>query len=81
MSARAGVLRDADSLAQAAAAAAVIPAAPATDSIDGWELSNLGAVARALIAAATARAETRGAHNRRDFPDRSPDFEHHIVVG
>jgi L-aspartate oxidase len=81
MSARAGVLRDADSLVQAAAAAAVIPAAPATDSIDGWELSNLGAVARALIAAATAREETRGAHNRRDFPDRSADFEHHIVVG
>ena len=55
--------------------------APATDSIDGWELSNLGAVARALIAAATAREETRGAHNRRDFPDRSPDFERHIVLG
>ncbi|MDQ6927391.1 MAG: L-aspartate oxidase [Actinomycetota bacterium] len=80
MSAHAGLLRDANSLAQAQAAADSVPEAPATDAVGGWELSNLGAVARALTAAATLREETRGAHNRRDFPERSEALERHIVI-
>jgi L-aspartate oxidase len=36
---------------------------------DGWELQNMLTVARIVIAAATAREETRGVHLRTDFPD------------
>lgn len=81
MSVHAGILRDAASLAEAARAAASVPPAPAHDSVDDWELSNLATVARALVTAATAREETRGAHNRSDFPARSAALERHIVVG
>ncbi|MDQ6910504.1 MAG: L-aspartate oxidase [Actinomycetota bacterium] len=81
MSAHAGLLRDADSLARAQAAANNVPSAPAADSVEEWQLSNLATVARALIAAADIRQETRGAHNRRDFPTRSEAFQRHIVVG
>ncbi|HEY4571014.1 MAG TPA: hypothetical protein VIH10_16205, partial [Kribbella sp.] len=36
----------------------------------GWEATNLVTVASALIAAATAREESRGSHWREDHPDR-----------
>ncbi|HUQ63325.1 MAG TPA: L-aspartate oxidase [Acidimicrobiales bacterium] len=80
MSAHAGLLRDSTLLAEAATAANMVPSTPASDTVGEWELSNLAVVARALVAAATAREETRGAHNRRDFPERSPAFERHIVL-
>jgi L-aspartate oxidase len=72
-----GVLRDAEGLAAAAAvrrrladahplaAATTRPAADRRDLLD---------VAGALIAAATAREESRGAHTRTDFPERSDRF-------
>ena len=77
----AGVLRDTASLAAtgevvaAVAAATVEPAEPA-----GWELRNLTAVAGAVLAAATAREESRGAHTRLDFPDTEAAFHHRLVV-
>jgi L-aspartate oxidase len=60
----AGVLRDADSLAGAAAAADAARTSPDP------ELANLGTVATALVAAATMREESRGNHARVDFPHR-----------
>jgi L-aspartate oxidase len=36
--------------------------------IDGWQLQNMLTVARIMIAAALTREETRGTHQRTDFP-------------
>lgn len=71
----AGVLRDAASLARAAETVAVLASAlsaPGDRDPDGWELANLVSVADALLAAATARTESRGAHTRTDFPLTDP---------
>jgi L-aspartate oxidase len=70
MTGGAGVTRDADGLAQAAAAlddvgggeSAVLP------STEAWETTNLRLVGQALVRAATLREETRGGHWRADFP-------------
>jgi L-aspartate oxidase len=60
----AGVLRSADSLADATAALAQLHT---TDP----EEENLLSVSRALVRAATARRESRGTHNRSDYPTTS----------
>jgi L-aspartate oxidase len=71
MSAGAGVIRTAGSLAGTATALAALAGRPA-DKLepDAWETTNLHTVATALVAAAARRAETRGCHWREDFPDR-----------
>jgi aspartate oxidase len=71
MTTGAGVLRDRASLE---AVLEQLPAAPAARDVQGYELRNLLAVARALATAALARAESRGTHTRLDFPDRSTDW-------
>jgi len=43
-------------------------------------LRNLGTVAQALIAAAIAREESRGAHTRTDFLDTSEQFRLRLVT-
>jgi L-aspartate oxidase len=74
MTAGAGVLRTAGSLADTAEA--IDELGPPADP----EVANLILVARALLAAATAREESRGAHARVDHPDTSPDFRLRLVV-
>jgi L-aspartate oxidase len=68
MTTGAGVLRSADSLAETGAVVEEIAAE--VDGTAPGELRNLVETARALLAAATARTESRGAHTRADFPDR-----------
>jgi L-aspartate oxidase len=46
----------------------------------GWTLQNMLTVARLIIAAATAREESRGVHTRRDFPATDPAWAHHIAL-
>jgi L-aspartate oxidase len=79
MSAGAGVLRDAAGLARAAAGCRKLSAqrggSPGTES---WEATNLVTVASALVAAASCRAETRGAHWREDHPDPDPAWLGHL---
>jgi L-aspartate oxidase len=76
MSAGAGVLRDAASLAAVATTVAVdVP----TPDVAGHELHNLLTVARALVAAATAREESRGTHTRLDYPVTSEAFAGRFV--
>jgi L-aspartate oxidase len=79
----AGVLRSASSLARAAGAVADADAVVAGAMPDraAQELANLAVVARALVAAATAREESRGAHSRTDFPDTDPARRIRYVIG
>ncbi|GAA3160822.1 MULTISPECIES: L-aspartate oxidase [Streptomyces] len=83
MTAGAGVLRSARSLARAADAldrlhrdAAAATGDDATDlkapapGVEAWEATNLLCVARVLVAAAQRREETRGCHWREDHPGR-----------
>jgi L-aspartate oxidase len=82
MTTGAGVLRDADSLARTASAVgrarAVARASAGTPA--AWELANLADVAAALVAAASDRCESRGAHTRSDFPDLDPAFAVRLVL-
>jgi L-aspartate oxidase len=77
----AGVLRSPESLARAAedVAAATLAAGLRPDRASG-ELANLAAVAGALLAAAGARLETRGAHARRDHPETRPEWRRRLVL-
>ncbi|MFI0908521.1 L-aspartate oxidase [Streptomyces sioyaensis] len=82
MTAGAGVLRSAESLARAAAelesirreaaeaSAARAPQKAPEPGVEAWEATNLLCVARVLVAAAQRRTETRGCHWREDHPER-----------
>ena len=50
------------------------------DSIDGWELQNMLTVAQLVLEGALQRQETRGAHNRSDYPEASPQATHSSVA-
>lgn len=82
MSAGAGVLRSADSLAQTAEALTELGGRhsdrPRTDA---WEATNLMTIAAALLASAYARRETRGCHWREDFGRADPAWCGHLVSG
>ncbi len=82
MTAGAGVLRSAESLASTAKALSAID-----DRGDGvevgpaaWEATNLHAVGTALVHAAQLREETRGGHWREDFPDARDEWLGHIAI-
>ena len=93
----AGVLRSADSLGRAAQTLAVIagaspcrpgaPGAPGGSALSPplsralGELANLVELAYALLAAAYARPETRGAHARREHPDPDAAWRCRLVHG
>jgi L-aspartate oxidase len=80
MSAGAGVLRSADSLALAAKALDDLGTrTTAEPGPDAWQATNLHTVARALVAAATLRTETRGAHWREDFPSARDELRGHFT--
>lgn len=78
----AGVLRSASSLEHAAAVVerSAPPAMPVEDAASG-ELANVGLLARAVLASAMARTETRGAHARREHPDTDPSWRCRLVHG
>ena len=77
----AGVLRSAHSLASTAKALDDLGSrASTTPGPAAWEATDLHLVATALVAAATLREETRGAHWREDHPDASTAWEGHLVT-
>ncbi|WP_329135048.1 L-aspartate oxidase [Streptomyces sp. NBC_01476] len=91
MTAGAGVLRSAESLATAAGALERLNTAAveaydrdgktAEPCVETWEATNLSLVARVLVAAARRREETRGCHWREDRPDRDDErWRRHLVV-
>jgi L-aspartate oxidase len=79
----AGVVRSAESLA--AAGAVVEEAARSLGdpqaSVGAGELANLLRVADALLASASARTESRGAHARREYPESDPSWRLRLVHG
>jgi aspartate oxidase len=74
----AGVIRNEDSLADVEAVVEDV-AGPGRGSAS-WELTNLVEVARAVLATAAARWESRGAHSRSDFPRQDPAFRCRLVL-
>ena len=77
----AGVLRSAESLAGTAKALLALEDRPWSEpSPAAWEATGLHAVATALVAAATRREETRGAHWREDFPVAAQAWRGHLVT-
>ena len=48
--------------------------------VQHWELDNLLSVAMTMTQAALKREESRGAHFREDFPERSDAFNYHSLV-
>ena len=81
MSRGAGVLRSADSLADAAGRLTALGALRAPAATASWETANLITVASALIASASSRQETRGSHWREDFPEISEAWQGHLIAG
>ena len=81
MTSGAGVLRSATSLAAAGAALGELAGRTSTEpSPAAWEATGLHAVAAALVAAATRREETRGAHWREDHPEAADAWCGHLVT-
>lgn len=78
----AGLLRDGERLQQAAADLAMMaPQLPSGLDRSAIELHSLHDVASAIVKAAIARTESRGAHFRTDFPDRDDTrFLKHSVL-
>jgi succinate dehydrogenase/fumarate reductase flavoprotein subunit len=82
MAANAGVLRSAASLDDAATDIVqhCLAWAGDGDTPEAHELANLVTVARAVVAAAAAREETRGCHTRTDFPEADEQFRVRLVL-
>jgi L-aspartate oxidase len=77
---RAGIIREKDSLNQAAGLlAAWQHSLPRPTDQPSYELNNLVLTGRLLVEAAFIREESRGAHFRSDFPLASPRWQCHIV--
>src|SRR4051795_2833411 len=74
MTSKAGVLRNATGLAEAAAELDKLAGVTA-DEVDteSWETTNLLTISTGLADAAALREETRGSHWRDDFPDRDDE--------
>ena len=82
MSANAGVVRDASSLAGAAKVVGELEVAfTSSTRAAGAEMANLCLIARALLQAATERRESRGAHTRADHPASSEELRRRLVFG
>ena len=83
MSRHVAVLRDASSLATAAGALGAITRGLDDDVVPSrraWEGTNLLTVAGAVVAAATARTESRGCHRRTDHPEPRDVWLTHLDV-
>lgn len=80
MTAGASVLRSAESLASVAGELARLGSTEAPPQTASWEATNLVTVATALVAAASAREETRGCHWREDFPEARDEWLGHLLA-
>ncbi|MGH9134615.1 MAG: FAD-binding protein, partial [Ilumatobacteraceae bacterium] len=84
MSRHVAVLRDAGSLATASGALGAIGRGlgdGVAPSRRAWEATNVLTVAGAVVAAATARTESRGCHRRTDHPESRDVWLTHLDIG
>jgi L-aspartate oxidase len=79
MTGGAGVLRSAESLENAAAVVNELAGRTWPTDRAALELANLMTLAQLLLASASARVESRGAHTRTDFPSTDPDWRVRLV--
>jgi len=88
---RCGVVRQADGLEQALEmldeVRSVLPSVDVRPSEEGWgdlaqilDVQAMLGTAEATVRGAIAREETRGAHNRSDFPELDPAMEVNFIV-
>jgi L-aspartate oxidase len=78
MSRDVAVIRNADGLNRAESEIEAVLDRAAGQPLGGrseWELRNVALAARAIVAAAAIREESRGAHFRSDFPELDPDLD------
>lgn len=80
MTHNAGVVRSAESLGRANLDVQQVHAGLSGFGPAESEVRNLAVVAQALVIAATAREESRGAHTRTDFPRLDPEQRHRLVL-
>jgi succinate dehydrogenase / fumarate reductase flavoprotein subunit len=87
-----GVVREAGDLGQALGrlddVRSVLPSVDVRPSEEGWgdlaqalDVQAMLGTAEATVRGAIAREETRGAHNRSDFPELDPAMEVNFIVG
>jgi len=76
-----GIIRTGEGLQQAISALdeVVFEQRPAATRLD-FEVRNMHTVARLIALSGLARKESRGGHNRADFPDKDPKFQKHSLV-
>ena len=75
-----GIVRDGEALSRGTATLAAWEAAlPDPTDRPAHELANLVLCGRLTATAALMREESRGAHYRSDYPDRSDEWQRHIV--
>ena len=81
MSARAGVLRSGEGLADTLGGLAALGRhACDKPGAEAWQATNLHLVASGIATAALSREETRGSHWREDFPDPRDVWRGHLVM-
>jgi L-aspartate oxidase len=83
MTVGAGVVRSEESLAAAQSTVDEVAGAlgDRSVSVEAGELGNLVQLADALLASATTRTESRGAHSRLEFPASRPEWRTRLVHG
>jgi len=75
-----GIIRNKEGLTEAANILAVWQdSLPAPTERSSYELNNMALTGRLMAEAALHREESRGAHFRSDFPEKSAEWEQHIV--
>jgi L-aspartate oxidase len=75
-----GIIRNRQTLMEAVQTlAAWQRALPPTAERASQELSNMVITGRLISEAALIREESRGAHFRSDFPQKKPEWQHHVV--
>ena len=83
MSRHVGVVRDDVTLAAAADVLTTVAGkvdAAGTPAREAWEATNALTVAAGMVAAATARTESRGCHRRADHPEPRDEWRRHLDV-